>query len=367
MPPRLVPDPDWTDFDAKLDRLRAVAASAGCRSLVLKKPSTLSWLFGGRSHVPNTLESACFDVVFDVSVGLTVVVNAIEAPRLRATELAGVPAEFHVVPWWENRGAVLPSGEEIGSDTPLSGLRDLSEAVAVERRRLTSSEQVRLRELCTDAARATTRAALRLRSVMTEYEAAAALAHELLSDGMDPIVLMVAGQTRMARDRHPIPTSARLGPRAMLVCCARRHGLVASVTRIAAFEKPMEGQLDRYLRLLDVEAAFLDATRPGRSLGDVVCAGTAAYTRQGFAGDEWHRHHQGGLSGWEPREFPATPTSPQILEPGHVVAWNPSGEGWKVEDTCLVTTDGVEPLVHDPDWPQVVVDGRVRPGILEVR
>ena len=76
-----------------------------------------------------------------------------------------------------------------------------------------------------------------------------------------------------------------------------------------------------------------------------------------------HRHHQGGLSGWEPREFPAAPDSPQVLEAGHVVAWNPSGDGWKVEDTCVVTDGGVRPLVTDPRWPVEQVRGRARPGI----
>lgn len=47
-----------------------------------------------------------------------------------------------------------------------------------------------------------------------------------------------------------------------------------------------------------------------------------------------------------------------------VVAWNPSGDGCKVEDTALVAAAGPELLVHDPDWPLVEVGGRFRPDLL---
>ena len=67
----------------------------------------------------------------------------------------------------------------------------------------------------------------------------------------------------------------------------------------------------------------------------------------------------------QPREFPAHPGSTTEVPLGSVVAWNPSGGGWKVEDTCLVTERGAEPLVHDSRWPVVGVGGRLRPGVLD--
>ena len=363
----VVPQTEWDELDGKLSGLCKIARAAGCGGLILRKQASLSWLLGGRSHVPNTLDAACFDVLLDVATReLTIVVNAIEAPRLQATELKGLTARFHVVQWWEDRGGALPSGDDIGSDASIPARINLSEDIAALRRRFTPLQQTRLQQVSTDAARAATRAALQLTPTMTEYQAAGAFAQEFLADGMDPIVLLVAGADRMARDRHPLPTTAVLGSRGMLVCCARRHGVVASVTRIATFQPLTSAEKDGYSRLLQVESDFLDATRPGASLGDAFSSGVAGYAAHGFDPDEWHRHHQGGLSGWEPREFPARMDSSQVLTAGNVVAWNPSGDGWKVEDTCLVTADGVEPLVHDPAWPQLVVGDRVRPGILQL-
>lgn len=356
----------WIDLPDKLARLSEAACKAGVGTVVLRDPANLTWLLGGRVNVPQTLDTACLDLVVDLAnpPRLTVVTNAIEAPRLCEVELAGIDADWRVVPWWQGRDAELPTGDGVGTDRPLDGAVDLSAALTGIRRLLTNHQQGQLRTVCADTAAAATVAARALTPTTTEYEAAGLLAGELLSRGLDPIVLLVGGADRLDAHRHPLPTSAPLGRRGMLVACGRRHGLVASVTRIATFQPLTPDEHDGYRRLLSVEEAFLDATRAGVRLGDVVTDGFAAYGRHGFDPQEWRRHHQGGLTGWQPREFPAHPTSDVALASGHVVAWNPSGGGWKVEDTTLVTVDGCEPLVHDADWPVVEVGTRLRPDVL---
>jgi antitoxin VapB len=351
----------------RLASLAGVARDAGVRQLVLRDPATLAWLLEARVHVPQTLESACLDVVVDLDGGepaVRVVSNAIEAPRLRDTELAGLPVDWDVVPWWTPRDERLPSGPSVGSDRPIGETRDVCAAVVALRRVLDGRQQRLLAEVSRDAAAAATRAALRLTPEMGEYAAAGTFASELLAAGMDPVVLMVGGGERPGMHRHPLPTGAPLGDRAMLVCCARRHGLIASVTRVVAFGRLDAARRDSYRRLLEVERAFLDASRPGTRLGDAFSAGAAAYAAQGFAGDEWHRHHQGGISGFMPREFPAHAGSDLELTTGSVVAWNPSADGLKVEDTGVVRSDGPEVLVHDPQWPSLQVGGRSRPDVL---
>ena len=94
-------------------------------------------------------------------------------------------------------------------------------------------------------------------------------------------------------------------------------------------------------------------------------AGVAVRSAEGDE-DKWHRHHQGGLSGWEPREFPASRTDPTRLEAGTVVAWNPSGAGWKIEDTTLAAPGGATVIAEDATWPALVVGGRPRPAVAEV-
>ncbi|KRE52514.1 Xaa-Pro peptidase family protein [Phycicoccus sp. Soil748] len=354
-------------FEGRLAGLADVASAAGVRTLVLRDPATLAWLLESRVHVPLTLDSACLDVVVDTEGATprpTVVTNAIEAPRLRDTELGDLPVEWQVVPWWEPRDAALPSGDGTGSDRPTPGSVDVAPAVTGLRRTLSPRQRSLLAEVGRDAAAAATRTAARLTPGTTEYAAAGLFAAELMAAGMDPVVLMVGGGARPGPHRHPLPTLEVLGSRAMLVCCARRHGLVASVTRIVSFGPLGTEAQDAYARLLAVEQAFLDASRPGRRLGDAFAEGVAAYAHHGFDPEEWHRHHQGGLSGFQPREFPAHRGSDLGLTDGSVVAWNPSAAGLKVEDTAVVGTSGPQALVHDPAWPSLEVGGRLRPDVL---
>jgi antitoxin VapB len=150
----------------------------------------------------------------------------------------------------------------------------------------------------------------------------------------------------------------------MLVVCGRRHGLISAVTRMRAFTPLTPAERATYAGLLEVEAAYLDATRPGARIGDVVAAGAAAYARHGFPTDEWHHHHQGGPNGYTTRDYLATPDTEHVAADRQPFAWNPSGGGFKVEDTVLATASGPEILSPDPDWPCVGVAGRQRPDVL---
>ena len=323
--------------------------------------------------MPQTLDAACFDVIVSnlrqSAPTLTVVSNTIEAPRLADTEFTGQPAigEHRVVPWWGARSDHFPTGAGVGTDRPWADAVDVAADLAAARRVLDSDQAATLARVGADTAAAVGRVARFLTPGLSEYEVAGRLAAELLAAELDPVVLMVAADGRDARHRHPLPTDRRGEASFLLVCCGRRHGLTASVTRHVLFLGAGHDRIERsarYRALLGVEQVFLDQSRPGARLGDIVAAGVQAYPQHDFAAEEWTRHHQGGFSGWVPREFPAHPGSQETLAEQMVVAWNPSGDGVKVEDTCLVTADGVRPLCTDPDWPSVEVGGRSRPDLL---
>jgi Xaa-Pro dipeptidase len=360
---------------AQLQALGRIAERHGLHTLLIREPATIAWLLGCRYHVPNTLDAACFDVIvsnLDTNEpALSVVSNNIEAPRLRDTEFTAETAptinQQIAVAWWEDRSTRFPSGVGVGTDRPWADAKPVSADLAAARTVLTEQQEASLATIGADAAKATTRAARNLAPGMTEYEAAAALAAELLATQLEPVVLMVAADGRDRIHRHPLPTAMTANQSFLLVTCARRHGLIASVTRAVVFGSrtdDLSKRLERHSALLRVEQAFLDASVPGARLGDVVQAGVDAYALNGFAADEWTRHHQGGLTGVMPREFPAFTSSDLVLQASMAVAWNPSGDGCKVEDTSIVTAAGVRPVVSDAEWPQLEVGGRLRPGIL---
>jgi Xaa-Pro aminopeptidase len=150
----------------------------------------------------------------------------------------------------------------------------------------------------------------------------------------------------------------------MLVFCGRRHGLFANLTRFVYFRapEPEERRLDG--DVARVEAAALEASRPGATLGAVYAAMAASYAALGHPGAE-DLHHQGGSCGYLSRDVVARPGAAARIAPWSAVAWNPSLPGAKIEDTFLVSDAGAdEVLTVDPRWPTVDVAGRARPALL---
>jgi len=118
-----------------------------------------------------------------------------------------------------------------------------------------------------------------------------------------------------------------------------------------------------------VDATIIAATRPGGVVADIFQQIVAAYAEVGYP-DEWRYHHQGGATGYESREFKATPHAIQIVQANQAYAWNPSIAGVKSEDTILVGESGNEIMTDVGHWPMIPVEigGQViqRPAILRV-
>ena len=353
-----------SEVTEKLGRLKALLKERDLDAIILKKGANVAWAIGGRAHVPTTLELACMDLVISQD-GIEVITNKIEAERLIAEELSGIE-RVTVINWFEGRDAQLPQGERVGIDGPDPLRVNLSTEIETLRRDLNQDEVARLRQISVDSAIALGEAMRHAKKGINEVELAGSIARECWERDLEPVVLLVAGEERLSKFRHPLPTTAPLGSRFMGVICARRKGLIASVTRIASFTKIDNETQHWYERLLDVERTFINESKVGAKLSDVVRAGIAEYRNQGFDSEEWTRHHQGGPTGYLPRDFPAHERTEREITLHNALAWNPSGKGLKLEDTILTTHSGPEILTIDPEWPTQMVFERARPSLLEL-
>lgn len=347
-----------SEFKERISKLRELADKHGLESIVLRRNPNLAWAIGGRVHVPLTLDLACFDLIITKEKTIAVT-NKIEAPRLIAEEF---PAEVEVmaIDWWEGRDAKLPNGEKIGSDQPGGSRIDLSIEVEQLRQSLSESEVVRFRKVCADSAVALGEAIKLTTSIDREIDVTARIASALWQLNLELVFIGVAGESRVKKFRHPLPTEAAIGNRVVASICARRKGMIASVTRIASFED----NIDSYVQILNVEAALFEKTIVGAKFADPINAAIKAYPEFGFDELEWQKHHQGGPTGFAPRDWPANSNSAQLILKNQPIAWNPTGNGWKAEDTILATSTGVELLSVDPAWPTIQVAGRNRPAVL---
>jgi Xaa-Pro aminopeptidase len=367
------PDSRPAEVADKVALLRAALAETGAGAIRLRGVDWFAWATaGGDASVLLAADCGVAEVLVtrDEAVILT---DASDAERLR---LEQVPAgfTFHIAPWAETElretyvlGAA--GGGVVLSDRPRqangNGEQPLPASLRLRRMVLLPSEQERYRALGADASAAMSDTLRAARPEWTELDLAAAGAQALWRRGIQPALVLAAGARRLPAFRHPVPTIEPLGSRAMLVFCARRHGLVASLSRGIAFGRLSDDERNAHADLLQVEATGLDAVRPGQSLAAVYHALDAAYRHVNRL-EAIREHHQGGIAGYQAREIVASPSTATGIETGMAFAFNPSFAGMKVEDTFLLGANGLDNLTLDPGWPATTIQGRARPAWLEV-
>jgi Xaa-Pro aminopeptidase len=353
------------EASAKLALLREAMVQAGAGAIRLRGDDWFAWATAGASpQAAGGAENGIAGLLVSADEAC-VLTDEVEADRLRQEE---VPPgfTFHIAPWTEHElhetyvlGAA--GGRAVLSDRPGPGEQPLPGSLKLRRMVLGAEEQERYRQLARESAAAVGEALRAARPDWTEYQLAGEGARALLRRGIQPMLVLAAGERRARQWRRPTPTHEALGARATLSCCGRRHGLVARLSRSASFGAPPSEQ-DELLRL---EATGLDAVRPGQSLAAVYHAFDAAY-RHANRADAIRERRQGGIAGYQACELAATPSTATGLETGMAFAFNPGFDGVQIEDTFLLGPGGLENLTLDPQWPAANIGGRLRPLWLEL-
>jgi len=369
---------------AARERILPWLAGEGLAGLVLTRPGPVSWLTGGLP--PPVDRSAATDLVWAVisDASAALITTEVEAGRIAEEYQPGMHgfAELVAVPWYDPdafvRAAVdlagAPAAALAADGHPAFGT-DSSDDLTALRLALSGAEQDDLRALGADAAAALEAALTAWSPGERDLDIQARVAAALEARGADAPVLIVGGDDRVRRYRHPMAVGAPVRHLAMAVVVARRGGLHAAATRFAS-AAPLGAELRAlWEQVRRIEAGTLAAGRPGHSYGDVLAALDRGYAAEG-AGGGWAGHYQGGPIGYAQREFEIAPGQggsrwPDVrIEPGHAVAWNPSLPGGaKAEDTYLVHADGLERVTTGPGWPTGEGTESIppRPLVLEVR
>lgn len=346
--------PSAHDRAVKRQRVLDILDRSEISAVWLTSPAALSWYLDGSRVQVGPLGDPV--VALRVSRdGDRVRVFTNEADRLVAEELP-TGLDLERVPW---HGTLIDAAPDDADE------RALAAELRAARGVLLPTEAERYTRLGVDAATAMTAALTAADPAESERAIAARLAAELWLRGIEPVVLLVAGEERLPH-RHPLPTAAPVSSRAMAVVCGRRHGLIANLTRWVRFRPATAVEQDAAARIRDVEAAFFAASVPGRTFGEVLAEGAAAYARAGFDGSEWQRHHQGGAAGYNGRDPRALPGLEERVQDGQAFTWNPSAPGAKIEDTVLISAGRVSVLTVDPAWPTSPHGVLERPDELEL-
>lgn len=231
-------------FNQRIQPLRELMKTKGLDAFVLRRNPNLAWAIAGRAHVPTTIDMACFDLIITQD-DATAITNVVEAPRLIAEEL---PTEISVktIKWFEGRDPLLPTGAKVGCDQPGADRIDLGVEVEMIRASLIESDLARFKEICVDAAVALGNAMKQAESTDREIDVAGLITHSLWQADLEIAFLGVAGEERVNKFRHPLPTDAVVGNRVSASICAKRKGLIASVTRIVTFGSVTDQMVSDY-------------------------------------------------------------------------------------------------------------------------
>ncbi|MFL6337356.1 MAG: M24 family metallopeptidase [Pyrinomonadaceae bacterium] len=348
----------------KTGRLSRMLAAEGLGGVVLVAQPNFAWLTaGGNNGIDASREQGACSLLVRADGKRYVLASRIEMGRLLEEELAGADFEPVEYGWEEEKAAptfladlatkVLGRGVGLGSDLPVgASVKPIDGAVSRCRYQLTPPELERVRQLGRDAGEALGLVARSCTPGQSEQQIARRVSDAMAARGMRSVVTLVAADERIAKFRHPVPTEKSWERVLMLVSCARRHGLIASLSRIVCAGEVPEELRRRMNASARVNAKLWAATRPGAVGSELFQVAADAYAEEGFPGEE-RLHHQGGAAGYRTRDWVAHPASAETVQTHQTFAWNPTVTGSKAEETCIASAEGVDVITTTPDWPRI--------------
>jgi Xaa-Pro dipeptidase len=351
-----------TELQVKHERLAEFLDRQKLSAVLLNRHENIAWITGGQveARVALGAETAVTSLLMTSDGRRYYLVPNNEAPRLADEEFSGLDYEPAIYSWHEGPGKLIGEilgNSKLGSDTPAANATHVN--LTDLRTPLLPGEILRLRTLSREVADVTASALESLSPGITEHEMAALSASALLARGIAPTVLLMAVDDRIRKYKHAVAREGRLERYGMLNLCARRWGLVVSITRFVHFGPVPSDLAASFKAVSQINAELLHATRSGATSAELFAVARIAYASAGASGDI-ELHHQGGPCGYTERDWVITPKGTETVATPQAFAYNPSLRGAKVEDTVLIGGEApVEVLTETPRLPFIEsrVDG----------
>src|SRR5688572_17054715 len=363
---------------AKLERIQSFLKREKLSGVLITTLRNFSWITaGGDSHVVITGESGAVPLFIREDGRKFIITSHSEAPRMQEEDLKDMGYELREISWYGDKIEPnqltstlreLTAGRPFGSDCAYADSRMIDSELASLRVPLTDTEIRKYRWLGKKCAEAVEHVCRQIQPGMTEWGIAALMSDALLRHSIRPTVLLIGADDRIMKYRHAPPSDKnKVDKYAMVNICARRWGLVISMTRLIHFGAVPADLQHKLESVARVNAGYWARTTVGSSAGSILQGAIADYAETGYP-EEWRKHHQGGAIGYQERDWLAIPGSSQRVQSNQTFAWNPTIQGTKIEDTILLIGDKLEILTEITGWPVVESKalGRIyrSPGIL---
>lgn len=367
------------EIEIKTKRLVELLERENLGGVLLNAQHNFAWITGGGSNgVDQSRENGVASIFVRRDGKRFLIANNIETPRMLGEELTAdqfEPVEFS---WQDEKADGLLAVKKarsltegnIATDLFLGdSINSLESKIAPCRYELTETEVDRFRSLGSDAGKAVSQTIREIERKMSEIEIATEMRRQFSAKNINSVVTLAAADERIAKFRHPIPTQNKWKKALLLVTCAKRNGLIVSLSRMVCVGDVPSELKEKTEAAAFVNASLWHATRPGITGAELYKVAADAYANVGYA-SEINLHHQGGAAGYKTREWVAHPNSSEFVKLNQAFAWNPSMTGTKIEDTIIVTNDGIENITSSDDVPKIEteIDGQIyrSPGVITI-
>lgn len=341
-----------SEIAQKLERINDLLNKTSLQGICLSKAINFAWLTaGGNNRVVTSMETGAAAIVI-INNKKYIVAPKNEIERFMEEQVPDLGFEPWTYEWYDSREQAIHNlvGEKkIGTDIPMGSWPVLGVELNRLRYSLTIEEVKRAHELSEICSREIAATCVSIVPGQTEFEIQAELSRKLIYYGVRPAVMLVAADER-TKYRHPVPARNQLHKYAVLGLVGEKGGLHIAVTRSVYFGSLPDTVKHYYDVALLVQKTFMENCQIGADSQSIFDAGRKAYASAGFP-NEWKRHHQGGAIGYAPREYRAGEGKSEIIVPNQMLAWNPTVEVAKSEDTLLLTSENtVNLLTTVPEW-----------------
>lgn len=366
------------DVNQKMARVRQFLTAEGLDGVLLTQVRNVYWMTAGvaNNQIVLNKDIGAASLLIKKDGSKFLVCNGSEAQRMMDEGLKALGYELKMYNWYEANPAKDVRGDiikelagkgRIGSDIPYPGTVLVADTFKKIRYSLTDADIKKYRWLGREVTEGVSEVCRRVQPGMDEFEIEAMTAAELRSRGILPTVLLMAVDDRISKYRHALPGGAKLQKYCMVNVVAEKWGMPIAVTRFVHFGSiPLELEA-RLRKTAEVNAKYEVATVPGKSCEAIFEECKSWYAEAGYP-DEWMKHHQGGATGYDDRDYVIYPNIQETVQDRQAFAWNPTITGAKVEDTIIAFKDHFEVVTRSDNWPMLKVElsGKVyeQPGIL---
>lgn len=350
------------ELEIKTERLVQMLNAENLGGVLLNSQHNFAWLTGGGNNGVDLSQANGVGSLLIRNDGKRfLLANHIEMPRLLAEEVSFKDFEQVDFSWQtdkENPSYILKVagriiGHKLATDVFMQSYMGVCEGLIAKcRYQLTAGEIERFKKLGKDAGEIIGEIYNKIEVGQTEIEIANIVKFELGKRNISSVVTLVAADERIAKFRHPIPTENVWQKTLMIVTCAKRDGLIASLSRIFSVGDISDDLRNRTDAVAKVHAQMMHATRPEAIAKDIFEITKNAYSDVGFANEET-KHHQGGACGYKTRDWVAHSKSLEQVQLNQAFALNPSITGTKSEETFIVTENGIEVITASPNFPSI--------------